>query len=200
MKSIHPDKILLFRMGDFFEMFHDDALIAAPLLGIALTARNKKSNDQTPMCGVPHRSIETPINKLLSLGKKVAICDQVEDPKLAKGLVRREITRILTPGMVYDPESLTAHQSNYLCALNEESLAFMDSTTGECFYYLTEDLKKQRQLIANLSPVEVVLSREQKDFFSAREPDCWKGFISFHEGLYKSDEKSDENKNRPSSV
>ena len=196
MKSVHPDKILFFRMGDFFEMFHDDALLAAPLLGIALTARNKKSNDQTPMCGIPHRSIETPINKLLSLGKKVAICDQVEDPKLAKGLVKREVTRVLTPGMVYDPESLMAHQPNYLCALDKGSLAFMDSTTGECFYYLTEDIKKQKQLIANLGPVEVVLSKEQGDFFSAREPEDWKGFISFHEGLYK----PDENKNWPSSA
>ena len=85
VKSAHPDKIVLFRMGDFFEMFHDDATTAAPILGIALTVRNKKSGDQTPMCGVPHHSIGGQINKLLEAGKKVAICDQVEDPKLAKG-------------------------------------------------------------------------------------------------------------------
>ena len=189
IKSAHPDKILLFRMGDFFEMFHEDARLAAPLLGITLTARNKKSGDQTPMCGVPHRAVDGPINKLLEAGKKVVICDQVEDPKLAKGLVRREITRILTPGMVYDPETLEGHCPNYLCAMDPGSLAFMDSTTGECFYYLIEDPEKQKQLIASLDPVEVVLGAKQKEFFSNRQPVHWKGFVSIHDGLFKSNEK-----------
>src|ERR1043165_5857197 len=92
IKSAHEDKIVLFRMGDFFEMFHRDAEIAAPVLGIALTARNKKSAEETPMCGVPHHSIANSINKLLSHGFKVAICDQIEDPKFAKGLVKRAVT------------------------------------------------------------------------------------------------------------
>jgi DNA mismatch repair protein MutS len=121
VKSAHPDKTILFRMGDFFEMFHDDALTAAPILGIALTVRNKKSGDQTPMCGVPHFSIGGQINKLLQAGKKVAICDQVEDPKLAKGLVKREITRILSPGMVYDVDTLESQQPHYLCAYDENT-------------------------------------------------------------------------------
>ena len=95
VKAAHEDKIILFRMGDFFEMFHRDAETAAPVLGIALTARNKNSADVTPMCGVPHHSIANSINKLLSAGYKVAICDQIEDPKFAKGLVKRAITRIL---------------------------------------------------------------------------------------------------------
>ena len=187
LKSAHPDKILLFRMGDFFEMFHEDAQVAAPLLGITLTTRNKKSGDQTPMCGVPHRAIGGPINKLLEAGKKVVICDQVEDPKFAKGLVKREVTRILTPGMVYDPETLDGHSPNYLCAVDSESLAFMDSTTGECFYYLIKDSGRQRQLIAGLDPVEVVLAAEQKEFFATRKPSHWKGFVSFHDGLFDKD-------------
>ena len=83
----------------------EDAQTAAPILGIALTMRNKKSADQTPMCGVPHHAIAGPINKLLAHGFKVAICDQIEDPKLAKGIVKRAVTRILSPGMVYDPET-----------------------------------------------------------------------------------------------
>ena len=97
IKSAHEDKVLLFRMGDFFEMFFDDAVKAAPIIGIALTQRNKKSADETPMCGVPHHSIAGPINKLLKAGLKVAICDQIEDPKTAKGIVKRAVTRVLTP-------------------------------------------------------------------------------------------------------
>ncbi len=160
-------------------MFYEDAQVAAPLLGIALTTRNKKSGDQTPMCGVPHRSVGGSINKLLGAGKKVVICDQVEDRKLAKGLVKREVTRILTPGMVYDSETLEGHCPNYLCALDSRSLAFMDSTTGECFYYLTENPEKQKQLIASLDPVEVVLGGDQKDFFNDRQPSHWKGFCQY---------------------
>ncbi|MES2854360.1 MAG: DNA mismatch repair protein MutS, partial [Bdellovibrionota bacterium] len=106
IKSAHEDKIVLFRMGDFFEIFHRDAEIAAPVLGIALTSRNKNSADQIPMCGVPHHSIANSINKLLAQGFKIAICDQIEDPKLAKGLVKRAVTRILSPGVVYDPDTL----------------------------------------------------------------------------------------------
>src|SRR6186713_2303932 len=101
VKVAHQDKILLFRMGDFFEIFHDDAVKAAPILGIALTRRNQKAADETPMCGFPHHSISNYINKLLKAGLKVAICDQVEDPKEAKGLVKRAVTRILSPGMVF---------------------------------------------------------------------------------------------------
>lgn len=164
VKSAHPDKIVLFRMGDFFEMFHDDAVAAAPIMGIALTARNKKSGDQTPMCGVPHHSIASQINKLLNAGKKVAICDQVEDPKLAKGLVKREITRILSPGMVYDPDTLESHTPNYLCSFDEKTLAFMDSTTGECFFYKVKDEKRKWQLLDAINPVELVLSENQKEF------------------------------------
>ncbi len=183
VKSAHPDKIVLFRMGDFFEMFHEDATTAAPLLGIALTARNKKSGDQTPMCGVPHHSIAGQINKLLEAGKKVAICDQVEDPKLAKGLVKREVTRILTPGMVFDPETLEAHSPNYLMAFDSETLAFMDSTTGECFYYLVRDEKRRKQLIETLSPVEIVLNEASEAQFFVIKPETWAGVVSFHEAF-----------------
>lgn len=183
VKSAHPDKIVLFRMGDFFEIFHDDALEAAPIMGITLTVRNKKSGDQTPMCGVPHHSIPGQINKLLQAGKKVAICDQVEDPKLAKGLVKREITRILSPGMVYDPETLDSQMPNYLCAYDLETLAFMDSTTGECFYYEMADQKKKSQLIETLNPVEIIVSDYQTEGFEEIKPVSWKGLVSIHDEL-----------------
>jgi DNA mismatch repair protein MutS len=117
IKSLHQDKILLFRMGDFFEMFFDDAVTAAPILGIALTSRNKKSQDETAMCGVPYHSIAGPINKLLARGLKVAVCEQVEDPKFAKGIVKRAVTRVLTPGMVLDSDTLETTRAHYLaCA------------------------------------------------------------------------------------
>jgi DNA mismatch repair protein MutS len=163
IKAAHQDKILLFRMGDFFEMFYEDAQTAAPIMGVALTARNKKSADQTPMCGVPHHSIAGHINKLLSHGLKVAICDQIEDAKLAKGLVKRAVTRILSPGMVFDPDTLDVLQFNYIAALDEKSVSFLEPTTGEAFYYTLSQKTEQLALLKILQPVELILSSSQKE-------------------------------------
>jgi DNA mismatch repair protein MutS len=135
IKEQHPDKILFFRMGDFFELFYDDAVTAAPLVGLTLTQRNKKAQDTTPMCGLPHHAIANPINKLLSYGYKVALCDQLEDPKFAKGLVKRGVTRILTPGMVFDPDSLDGGTPHYMGAFLDQELAIADPSTGEAFYF-----------------------------------------------------------------
>ncbi len=161
VKSAHPDKIVLFRMGDFFEMFHRDAEIAAPVLGIALTFRNKKAKDETPMCGVPQHSVSGSINKLLAAGFKIAICDQLEDPKQAKGLVKRGITRVLTPGMVYDPESLDAAASHYLVSWDptgsDHSVAFLDVSTGEGFYFLGLQDSQAQELAEALGAVEWVI-------------------------------------------
>ncbi|MCB0392350.1 MAG: DNA mismatch repair protein MutS, partial [Bdellovibrionales bacterium] len=162
IKSAHEDKILLFRMGDFFEMFHQDAETAAPILNIALTQRNKKSEDNTPMCGVPHHSIAGPIAKLLNAGYKVAICDQIEDPKEAKGIVKRAVTRILSPGMVYDPEELEKTQAHYLCAFSPQQVSFLDTTTGEAFYYKINKKSELEKLIEILAPKELILSPQQK--------------------------------------
>lgn len=162
IKSEHMNKILLFRMGDFFEMFHDDAVTAAPILNIALTTRNKKSKDDTPMCGMPHHSIAGPIAKLLQAGYKVAICDQVEDPKLAKGIVKRAVTRILSPGMVYDPDTLDQLSANYLCSYDSETLSFLETTTGEAFYFQVTLPSERQKLMALLSPSEIVLSNAMK--------------------------------------
>ena len=161
IKSQHLDKVLLFRMGDFFEMFHEDAVTAAPLLNIALTSRNKKAEDNTPMCGVPHHAIATPIAKLLAAGYKVAICDQVEDPKFAKTIVKRAVTRVLSPGMVYDPETLDAQQSNYLCSYDQTNIAFLETTTGEAFYCERKGTQVE-WYVQLLKPTELVLSEEVK--------------------------------------
>ena len=150
--------------------------------GLLLTVRNKKAGDQTSMCGVPHHSVGGAINKLLAGGQKVAICDQVEDPKKAKGLVKREVTRILTPGMVFDPETLEAHSPHYLMAFDQRALSFMDSTTGECFYYLVTDRKRRGQLMETLHPVEVVLSKTQgEETFESFKPPSWQGVMSLQE-------------------
>ncbi|MFZ4403797.1 MAG: DNA mismatch repair protein MutS [Pseudobdellovibrionaceae bacterium] len=160
IKSLHQDKILLFRMGDFYEMFYEDAVNAAPILGIALTQRNKKSQDETPMCGMPHHSVAGPINKLLQQGFKVALCDQIEDPKTAKGIVKRAVTRILTPGMVYDTDTLDSTQAHYLMSMDERSISFADTSTGECFYFTSENISKTLEKIKFLPLAEAVLAPE----------------------------------------
>lgn len=167
IKAQHQDKILLFRMGDFYEIFYDDAKIAAPILNIALTSRNKKSEDETPMCGFPHHSISGPIGKLLNAGYKVALCDQLEDPELAKGIVKRGVTRILSPGMVYDPEALAEQISNYVAAIDAQSVSFLDASTGECFYYPVANATELHSLLAMIHPVELILTSGQKEKFDA---------------------------------
>ncbi len=163
MKSRVPDAILLYRMGDFYEMFFEDAKQAAPLLGIALTRRNKNSDIEAPMCGVPHQSVEHHISKLVSSGRKVAVCDQVEDPKTAKGLVRRDITRVVTPGTVLDAESLVPDAPSYLAALApgqaDWGLAFLDLSTGR-FQAGVVPASRVEDALALFRPREILLPEE----------------------------------------
>lgn len=143
-------------------MFFDDAVKAAPILGIALTQRNKKSQDETPMCGVPHHSIAGPINKLLAAGFKVAICDQLEDPKLAKGIVKRGVTRVLTPGMVYDSDTLDGTKPHYLVSLDKESISFLDTTTGEAFFFKSQKTAELMRFLQILPVAEIVIASEDE--------------------------------------
>lgn len=179
IKSVHQDKILLFRMGDFYEMFFDDAVKAAPILGIALTQRNKKSQDETPMCGVPHHSIAGPINKLLAAGLKVAICDQLEDPKMAKGIVKRGVTRVLTPGMVYDSDTLDGTKPHYLVSLDNDSISFVDTTTGESFFFRSNDPQHLKTFIHILPVAELVICQEHQHLVA----DLSNVLISVHEEI-----------------
>src|SRR5687767_5988998 len=112
-KERHPGMILLFRMGDFFELFDDDAVLANKVLGLTLTSRDKSM----PMAGFPHHQLENYLHKLLQSGYRVAVCDQIEDPAQAKGLVKRDVTRIVTPGTITEDNLLDPKQSNYLAAL-----------------------------------------------------------------------------------
>ena len=131
-KEEHPDTLLFFRMGDFYELFFEDAVVASRELQLTLTARDKARS--VPMCGVPYHAAESYLQRLLRKGFRVAICEQMEDPKLAKGVVRREVTRVLTPGTALDP-TLAAEQSNYLASLAKVGtmwgLALLDLSTGE---------------------------------------------------------------------
>ncbi|MDO8526697.1 MAG: DNA mismatch repair protein MutS [Deltaproteobacteria bacterium] len=134
IKSQYTDSILFFRLGDFYEMFYEDAVEASKILEIALTSRNKGESAPVPLCGIPYHSCQPYIAKLLAAGKKVAICEQVEDPKMAKGIVKREVVRIITPGMVLDDTVLEATKPNYLACLygdRELFLSYLDISTGE---------------------------------------------------------------------
>ncbi|HSA61815.1 MAG TPA: DNA mismatch repair protein MutS [Nitrospiraceae bacterium] len=145
IKRGYPQAILFFRVGDFYEMFYEDAQEAARLLSIALTSRDKNSPDPVPLCGVPYHAATGYIAKLLKAGRTVALCEQVEDPKLAKGLVRREVVRLYTPGTLVDTEFLSPAESNYLVALSVRptsaqppviGLAALEVSTGE--FWITE--------------------------------------------------------------
>ena len=135
IKDRHQDAILFFRLGDFYEMFFEDAERASKVLDIALTSRNRSDGAPVPLCGVPHHAATPYIGKLLSAGFKVAVCEQTEDPKLAKGVVRREVIKVISPGTLTEGEGLDAEVNNFLVAVtaarDEYGLSFTDVTTGE---------------------------------------------------------------------
>lgn len=135
IKSNYKDYILLYRLGDFYEMFYDDAVEASQILEITLTKRNAGNNRTAPLCGVPYHSVENYIAKLIRSGRKVAICEQTEDPALAKGIVKREVVRIITPGTLVDPQMLNEKENNYLCAITQGdtffSICYCDITSGD---------------------------------------------------------------------
>lgn len=135
LKEKYPDCILFFRMGDFYEMFFDDAVTAAPVLDIALTSRNKGKEDAVPLCGVPWHSASGYIARLIENGFKVAVCEQMEDPRQAKGVVKRDVVRVVTPGLVLEPDNLQAKENNFLASVcvreGTYGLAFLDISTGD---------------------------------------------------------------------
>jgi len=155
IKKEYPDSILFFRLGDFYEMFYDDAKVASKVLGIALTSRNKSGKNPVPLCGVPHHSAEPYLAKLLKEGHKVAVCEQVEDPKAAKGVVKRKVVRVLTPGVIIDTEKLDSKSNNYLASIyvsnNSYGFAYTDISTG---IFRTTSFNSLEELIDEISQIE----------------------------------------------
>ncbi len=159
-KEQYKDCILFYRLGDFYEMFFDDALTASKELEITLTGKSCGLEERAPMCGVPYHAVEGYLSKLVSKGYKVAICEQVEDPKLAKGLVKREVVRVVTPGTNINMQSLDATKNNYLLCIayttNKIGISAADVTTGD--YYVTEvdDTKKMMDELMKYEPSEII--------------------------------------------
>jgi DNA mismatch repair protein MutS len=193
IKGQYPDAILFFRLGDFYEMFFEDAEVASRELDLTLTSRNKNSPDKVPLCGIPYHAASGYISRLISKGYKVAICDQVEDPRQAKGIVRREVTRVVTPGLVLDAENLEADHNNFLLCLappdpqegSRYGLAYVDISTGDFRISETEDFSTVEDEILRIDAREVLLpdnlDREktlEPIYDGGRQPPLWNPWAS----------------------
>ncbi len=195
-KEKYPDCLIFFRLGDFYELFFDDAITAARELELALTARDCGLDERAPMCGVPHHAADSYLKRLLSRGYKVAICDQVEDPATAKGLVARDVVRVVTPGTQMDPESIDARAFQYLCCVCRESDAFglaaCDLSSGrfETTEFLSSNAEAQLfDELSRLNPVEFVVNetfandRRFQNYLERQAVTC----TVLHDGAFSSD-------------
>lgn len=168
IKDQYPDAFLFYRLGDFYELFNDDAIKGSQILELTLTNRNRKSENPIPMCGVPHKAAKSYIDTLVDLGYKVALCEQVEDPKTAKGMVKREVVQLITPGTKFDSGLQEAKNNNYLVAINrindQFNLAYVDLSTGELKVTSLNSENDLLNEVINLQSKEVVV---QTDFSEA---------------------------------
>ncbi|HJU62531.1 MAG TPA: DNA mismatch repair protein MutS, partial [Candidatus Binatia bacterium] len=166
IKERYRDAILFFRLGDFYEMFFEDAETASRILDIALTSRNKNNESAVPLCGVPYHSAEPYIQRLLSAGHKVAVCEQVEDPKAAKGVVQREVVRVITPGTVTAADALDARGNNFLAAVYENGgnfgLAVTDITTGEFRFTQVAEEQSLSDELSRIKPSELLVAEQAR--------------------------------------
>jgi len=168
IKQKYPDAILLFRVGDFYETFGEDAIKASAVLGITLTKRNNGAASSLELAGFPHHALDTYLHKLVKAGYRVAICDQLEDPKQAKGIVKRGVTELVTPGIATNDKLLEHNSNNFLAAVhfNENSVgvAFLDISTGE-FFVAEGDVEYIDKLLQSLKPAEVIFQRSYQKHF-----------------------------------
>jgi DNA mismatch repair protein MutS len=168
IKAKYPDAILLFRVGDFYETFGSDAVTASKVLGITLTKRNNNSPTASELAGFPHHALDTYLHKLVKAGYRVAICDQLEDPKMVKGIVKRGVTEMITPGVATNDKLLEHNRNNFLCGMhfNEDSvgIAFLDISTGE-FFVAEGDREYADKLLQSFQPAEIVFQRNQQKNF-----------------------------------
>ncbi|MCR4418250.1 MAG: DNA mismatch repair protein MutS [Ignavibacteria bacterium] len=164
IKQKYPDTILLFRMGDFYETFEDDAVITSKVLGITLTKRAHGASGDVPLAGFPHHALDSYLPKLIRAGYRVAICEQLEDPKFAKGIVKRDVIEVVTPGVAFSEKLLDHKSNNYLCGIyikdDKAGIAFADVSTGE--FYTTEiPFKKIKETLESITPAEVLISKRE---------------------------------------
>ncbi|NLK41287.1 MAG: DNA mismatch repair protein MutS, partial [Planctomycetes bacterium] len=171
-KQKYPDAVLFFRMGDFYETFYEDAQLCSRVLGLALTSRNKNSDNPIPLAGLPYHAVDGYLKKMLQAGYKVAICEQVEDPKQAKGVVRRDVVRVVTPGTLTDDILLAAREDNFLAAVSlgrkNAALAWVDISTGHFFVQELPESEIVDELL-RLSPREVLLAECRGELFEAEQ-------------------------------
>ena len=170
IKAVHPDAILLFRVGDFYETFGEDAIKASGILGITLTRRANGSATYVELAGFPYHAIDTYLPKLVRAGERVAICEQLEDPKLVRGLVKRGVIELVTPGIVLGDNILANKENAFLASVyfgrQTTGVAFLDISTGE-FYVAEGSDNYVDKLISNLAPKEIIYQRGYEDRFSA---------------------------------
>ncbi len=164
IKEQYPDAILFYRLGDFYEMFFDDAVTASKVLGITLTSRNNKNEtDRVPLCGVPHHAAASYLAKLVNAGFRVAVCEQVEDPKQAKGVVKREVVRVVSPGVALEEQVLDSKSNRYLAAICRKEtwgLAFMDISTGEFLVAERDNQAAALEELARMAPAELLCGEQ----------------------------------------
>src|SRR5215210_2673852 len=168
IKQRYPDAILLFRVGDFYETFGEDAIKTSQVLGITLTRRNNGSASENELAGFPHHALDTYLHKLVKAGYRVAICDQLEDPKLAKGIVKRGVTEMVTPGTATNDKLLDFNANNFLAAIHisdvKYGLAFLDISTGE--FFMAEGSQEYiDKLLQTLKPAEIIFQRNYQKHF-----------------------------------
>ena len=168
IKAKYPDAILLFRVGDFYETFGKDAITTSQVLGITLTKRNNANAASAELAGFPHHALETYLHKLVKAGYRVAICDQLEDPKSVKGIVKRGVTELVTPGVATNDKLLEHNSNNFLAALHfadeKIGIAFLDISTGE-FFIAEGDKEYADKLLQSLQPAEVIFQRNKQKTF-----------------------------------
>ncbi len=169
IKAKYPDTVLLFRMGDFFETFDTDAVIASKVLGITLTKRANGAASDVALAGFPHHAIDNYLPKLVKAGYKVAVCEQLEDPKLAKGIVKRDVVEVVTPGLTFSDKLLDHKSNNYIACLftrdEKCGFSFCDISTGE-FYACEIAFKNVKEQLELISPAEIIISKSQKALFA----------------------------------
>ena len=170
IKAVHPDAILLFRVGDFYETFGDDAIKASSILGITLTKRANGAASSVELAGFPFHAVDAYLPKLVRAGERVAICEQLEDPKTVKGLVKRGVIELVTPGVVLGDNILPNKENSFLASIyfgpKSTGVSFLDISTGE--YFLAEgDDRYIDKLLSNLQPKEIIYQRGCEDRFEA---------------------------------